>query len=206
MQMPAAAPQPKMPYQTPEQAGSIDINGVQIEADKQFQIYIGQLPRGSTEQELRETFQVCGEIKNVFLRAEQQFGFVNFLRKEGAMNAMTQRDFVIRGSKLTLAGFHKKLQIILRRIPPKIMDELKFQQCLSRFLNKKHPDLFVYSQLQAAKYGASAYLHFISKEDSINAFEALKSDEFTRYAAKEFSLVNNLDNLILVSNDEVERR
>lgn len=52
----------------------------------------------------------------------------------------------------------------------------------------------------------SAYLHFLSKEDSINAFDALRTDEFTRLAAREFLLVNNIEKMVIITNEEVEKR
>lgn len=44
-----------------------------------------------------DAFRGCGDIKNVHIKPEAGFGFVNFTRKEGAMNALMQRDFIIRG-------------------------------------------------------------------------------------------------------------
>lgn len=62
----------------------------------------------------------------------------------------------------------------------------------------------MFSQLQPAKFGFSAYLHFLSKEDSINAFEALKTPEFTGYCCREMQLVPGTP--IVVENAEVDRR
>ncbi|CAL6088472.1 RNA_recognition motif-containing protein [Hexamita inflata] len=203
MQQPA---QQRQVYITPEEAGEVDISKIVIDPEKQFQIYIGNLPRGVADAEMLDAFRGCGDIKNVHIKPEAGFGFVNFTRKEGAMNALMQRDFIIRGQKVVLAGFHKKLQIILRRIPPKAQDEIRFQACITKYLHQRHPGLFCFAQIQAAKFGCSAYLHFLSKEDSINAFETLKTTDFTKFAIRELQIVSNPDSAKIVPNEEVERR
>ncbi|CAL5974136.1 RNA_recognition motif-containing protein [Hexamita inflata] len=192
-------------YITPDEAEEVDISKVVIDPEKKFQIYIGNLPRGVADAEMRDAFRGCGDIKNVYI-TERGYGFVNFTRKEGAMNALMQRDFIIRGQKVALAGFHQKLQIILRRIPPKAQDEIRFQACITKYLHQRHPGLFCFTQIQAAKFGCSAYLHFLSKEDSINAFEILKTTEFTKFAIRELQIVSNPDSAKIVPNEEVERR
>ncbi|CAL5973535.1 RNA_recognition motif-containing protein [Hexamita inflata] len=180
---------------------------VVINPEQQFQIYIGNLPRGVTDAEILDTFRGCGDIKNVHIKQEAGFGFVNFTRKEGAMNALMQRDFIIRGQKAVLIGFHKQLQIILRRIPPKAQDEIRFQTCVTKYLHQRHPGLFCFVQIKAEHIvGCSAYLHFLFKEDSINAFETLKTTDFTKFAIRELQIVSNPDSAKIVSNEEVERR
>ncbi|CAL6070807.1 RNA_recognition motif-containing protein [Hexamita inflata] len=192
-------------YITPDEAEEVIISKVVIDPEKKFQIYIGNLPRGVADAEMRDAFRGCGDIKNVHI-TERGYGFVNFTRKEGAMNALMQHDFIIRGQKVALAGFHQKLQIILRRIPPKALDEIRFQACITKYLHQRHPGLFCFAQIQAAKFGCSAYLHFLSKEDSINAFETLKTTDFTKFAIRELQIVSNLDSAKIVPNEEVERR
>lgn len=113
-------------YQTPEEAELVDISKIVIDPEKQYQIYVGQLPRGVHEQEVLEAFRPYGEIKNTHLVSDKGICFVNFKTREGAMKALLHRDFYVRGQKAVLAGFHKQLQIILRRLPPSIGDEKSF--------------------------------------------------------------------------------
>ena len=83
-------------YQTPEEAEEIDISKVVIDEEKKWQIYVGKLPNNCTEQELLDNFKCFGEIKNVHLINEKHIGFINFSKKEGAMNALNKRDIYIR--------------------------------------------------------------------------------------------------------------
>jgi cold-inducible RNA-binding protein len=72
-------------------------------------IYVGNIPRGVTENELRELFQAFGEIssasviKDKFSGESRGFGFVEMPNKEEAQKALTAlngKDF--KGRPLTV--------------------------------------------------------------------------------------------------------
>jgi RNA recognition motif-containing protein len=72
-------------------------------------IYVGNIPRGATENELRELFQAFGEIssasviKDKFSGESRGFGFVEMPNKEEAqkaLSALNGKDF--KGRPLTV--------------------------------------------------------------------------------------------------------
>ena len=52
-----------------------------IDLDKQFQIFVGNLPLSITNNQLGDAFRCCGEIKGVYVKSACGFGFVNFHSK-----------------------------------------------------------------------------------------------------------------------------
>ncbi|KAH0570103.1 RNA recognition motif-containing protein [Spironucleus salmonicida] len=205
--------QPQQPQQrhfiSPEQSAEIDITSVILDKDKLYQLYVGNVPQNATQQQLKSVFESCGEISDTHIQPQQGktgFGFVNFKTREGAVAAFQKRIFFMGGEKLDLAGFHKQLTIILRRIPPNVNEE-QFQKIILEFYTSKNcSDIYSYVQFANARFGSSVYLHFLSIDESVRAFDLLTPIDFTKFATDKMHMLDDMSCAVYVTNEEVDRR
>ena len=65
-------------------------------------MYVGNLPSGVTEKQLREAFSTCGRIEELHVpeKGERGFAFVTFAHLAGAKRALEFRGAVFQGRKV----------------------------------------------------------------------------------------------------------
>lgn len=81
---------------------------------EQKSLWVGSLPCDVSEEELREKFEACGRVADVFIQrraddaSSQLYGFVHFLEAEGFRKAMrlSEEELMLRGHGLKVRKGH----------------------------------------------------------------------------------------------------
>lgn len=74
-----------------------------------FKVYVGNLPRSVTEDEVRGFFSSCGEIDSVLLIKDREtnelkgFGFISFKTQDSMQKALAMNEKELGGRKLNIS-------------------------------------------------------------------------------------------------------
>ena len=69
-------------------------------------LFVGNLPRDFTEEELKTTFEKFGEVQEVFIQKEKNFGFVRMVRAHNRILISASPLFVLIGVQIRCGASH----------------------------------------------------------------------------------------------------
>uniref|UniRef100_A0A1X7TYJ2 RRM domain-containing protein n=1 Tax=Amphimedon queenslandica TaxID=400682 RepID=A0A1X7TYJ2_AMPQE len=90
-------------------------------------VYIGNLPRGMTEEELMELFSPHGEVSRVYLEKEKNFGFARMAYRDQAMKAISSLNGInLKGRELRVRFAASSCSVKVSNLHPTVSNELLF--------------------------------------------------------------------------------
>lgn len=171
-------PVPPSAREQPQEQGREHALG-EARREKKFsnkaRLFVGNLPRDFSEQQLKELFQESGEVQEVFLNKEKNFGFVRMAYRSDAEKAISaNHGKVIKNRDIKVRFAASSCSVKVSNLHPLVSNEL-LADAFSMFGEVENAVVVTDDRGKSLGYGI---VEFARKNQAIAAIQKCKLENF----------------------------